>query len=93
MCCSLTAINGSKLVLHGGETLGKRKKLSDTWIFDLKSQSWQQHTLSNDDPRTYHTGSLALDDNVMIIGGVSLCHTPPTNTTFCVALTSGPKSL
>ena len=89
--CSLTAITDNKLVLHGGQKLGK--VLSDTWIFDLESQSWQQHARNEDHPRVGHRGSLGLDNNVIIIGGVSKGHKPPTNTTFCVTLTPGPNSL
>ena len=95
--CSLTATTDNKLVLHGGEreignAFGKRKTLGDTWIFDLESQSWRQHTLGSDRPRIFHTALLGLDDSVIIIGGLS-DRNSPERTICSIAVTPGPNSL
>ena len=66
--CTLTALNNNHLVLHGGygSTL-----LRETWIMDLTSHSWRQYKTRKDHRRRGHTGSLGLNNNVIIIGG---CH-------------------
>ena len=65
--CTLTALTNNQLVLHGG--LGNEETLSNTWIMDLTTHSWRQCTSGKDHARRHHTGSLGLNNNVIIIGG------------------------
>ena len=70
--CTLTAVTHHHLVLHGGISPGKGQALSDTWIINLTSHSWTQYTSRTDHVRKGHTGSLGLNNNVIIIGGYGL---------------------
>ena len=54
--------------------LGKEETLSDTWIMDLTSNLWRQYTSGKDHARRHHTGSLGLNNNVIIIGGYKELH-------------------
>ena len=58
-----------KLLLHCGADYDDIE-LSDTWILDLPSQTWRQYVSDKDHPRSGHTSSRGLDNNVIIIGGV-----------------------
>ena len=42
---------------------------SDTWILDLLSMTWKEHTVARDLPRFGHTGTEGLNGCVIIIGG------------------------
>ena len=68
ICCTLTAVTGNQLVLHGGGH-GHYGFLGDTWIMDLTTHSWIQYTSRKDHLRSYHSGSVGLNNNVIIIGG------------------------
>ena len=63
---TLTGLTNNKLVLHAGHG---STTLSDTWIMDLTSHSWRQYKSREAPPRRAHTGSLGLNNNVIIIGG------------------------
>ena len=65
--CTLTALAGEKLVLHGG--FGDPDRFSDTWIMDLSSHSWKLYTSQKDHDRWYHTGSLGPNNDVIILCG------------------------
>ena len=65
--CTLTAATNNQLVLHGG--YGSNGTLNDTWIMDLTSHSWRRYKSRKDHTRRSHTGSLDLNNNVIIIGG------------------------
>ena len=67
--CTLTALANNQLVLHGGFGGDTYTVLSDTWIMDLTSYSWKQYESRTDHTRSGHTGSLCLNNNVIIIGG------------------------
>ena len=64
--CTLTAATNNHLVLHGGYGA---TCFCDTWILDLTSHSWRQYKSRKDHFRRGHTGSLGLNNNVIIIGG------------------------
>ena len=68
--CPLNAVSDNKLVVHGGN-LSPNNELNDTWIFDLSSRTWRQLTSVLDHPRKYHTGTTAINNSVLIIGGSS----------------------
>ena len=94
-CCTLS-VTDNNLVLHGGcadELMMPQITLCDTWIMDLTSHSWRQYTTRKDHTRMYHTGSIGLNNSVIIIGGFKTCEeTPEVNDDiFCVMLE--PKSL
>ena len=67
--CSLNAITHDQLLLHGG--IGPDiMKLRDTWILDLPSQTWKQYK-SEGYARAWHTGSIGINGNSIIIGGAT----------------------
>ena len=87
---SLNAITDNQLVLHAGTSSVRSKGLSDTWIFDLQSQSWKQYTSNKDNPRLGHTGLPGINGEIIIFGGTgSNCEL--RTATFHVMLE--PKSL
>ena len=59
--CSLNVMRENQLVLHGG-------KDENTWILDLSSYSWKKCTY--DSFRRHHTGSLGINNNIIVIGGI-----------------------
>ena len=64
--CSLNVTKENQLVLHGGNSDGS-DILEDTWVLDLSSYSWKcTDTCSY---RSYHTGSLGINNSILIIGG------------------------
>ena len=64
--CTMSMMSENKLVLHGGKD-NDWKRLSDTWILDLETETWKQY--SSDTPRASHTGSQGINNSVIIIGG------------------------
>ena len=66
--CTLTVITDDQLVLHGGER--NRKAFGDTWLMNLKSQTWRKYT-RKDHVLCHHTGSSDLNNSVIIFGGMS----------------------
>ena len=66
---TLNAITESQLVLYGGESLDDLESLSDIWIFDLASLSWQKYEATRGTSRSSHTGTACMNNNVTIIGG------------------------
>ena len=66
---TLTALTDDKLVLHVRDRVGQM--LSETWIMDLTSHSWRMYTPVRDHDRFNHTGSSNLNNNVIIVGGVT----------------------
>ena len=80
--CSLNAITEGKLVLDGGipgkvlvpgfPLYNKSTPVSDTWILDLTTQSWEQYfpgTESKAHEHCNHTGITGFRNHVTIIGG------------------------
>ena len=65
--CTMSMMSENKLVLHGGKD-NNWKRLSDTWILDLETETWKQY--SSDTPRSSHTGSQGINNSVIIIGGI-----------------------
>ena len=61
--CTLTATTDNQLVFH--------MPANDTRIMDLTSHSWKLYTARKDHNRYYHTATLGLSSNVIIIGGYS----------------------
>ena len=68
--CSLNALTESQLVMHGGLSIGGYT-FSETWVLDLQSRSWKTYTSYEAHPRRGHTGSLGLNNDIIIIGGKS----------------------
>ena len=66
--CTLTVITDDQLVLHGGER--NRKAFGDTWLMNLKSQTWRKYT-RKDHVLCQNTGSSGLNNSVIIFGGMS----------------------
>ena len=66
--CTLSMISDDNLILHGGCT-ADWKRSSDTWILDLKTKTWKQYTSDAAIPRSDHTSSRGINNNVVIIGG------------------------
>ena len=66
---TLTALTDDKLVLHRSNWDGKM--LNETWIMDLASHSWRMYTSERDHDRRQHTGSSNLNNNVIIVCGVT----------------------
>ena len=64
---SLTAANGSQILLHGGCSHGNYHK--DTWIFDLHTMKWKEVTKKEHIARNHHTATMANSDHIIIIGG------------------------
>ena len=68
--CTLTAVSGSKLILHAGEK-PSIEAFSETWILDLVSQTWKKYTPQIEDhSRCDHSGSIGMNNSVVIIGGL-----------------------
>ena len=65
---TLTAITEKQLLLHRGFA-SRDKRISDSWIFDIPSQTWRQYQGIEDHPRHRHTGTTGLNSSVVIIGG------------------------
>ena len=71
---SLNGLTSNQLILHGGLEAGKAfseyyATLSDTWILDLQSQTWSQHSVEKLLPRSHHTSSPGVSNDIFIIGG------------------------
>ena len=71
---TLTAISENQLALHGGL---ENQEVRDTWVYDLPSGTWRQHTLDKNVLRNSHTGSLGANKSIIIIGGCSNGNVPP----------------
>ena len=67
--CSLNALTDNMLVLHGGKTITNHL-FSDTWIMDVPSLTWRKHSVTKDNPWSNHTGSIGINNDVIIIGGI-----------------------
>ena len=63
--CSLNVTRENQLVLRHGK---RHDALEHTWILDLSSYSWKKCSY-NDSFRIYHTGSLGINNSIIIIGG------------------------
>ena len=89
--CSLTAATDTQLVLHGGKTVDNRSDMSDTWVYDIPSAPWRTYpkTVKKNYTRC-HTGTVGINNNVIIIGGYYNIGRK-SRTTTCVVL--APKSL
>ena len=66
--CSFNALTANMLVLHGGKI--SDHLFSDTWIMDVPSLTWRKHSVIKDNPRCIHTGSIGINKDVIIIGGI-----------------------
>ena len=74
--CTLNALSGSQLVLHGGRQthnsfLNGLTVWNGTWILDLPSRTWRHYEASMHNLRVHHTGTSGLNNDVIIIGGIS----------------------
>ena len=65
---SLNVLTEHQLVLHGGQS-DDHQIYNDTWILDLLSMTWKEHTAARNLPRSGHTGTEGLNGCVIIIGG------------------------
>ena len=77
---TLNAITDSQLVLHAGVSPEWGQQLSDTWIFDLPSQSWKLYISSKDDRRCKHTSVPGINSDLIIFGGKQSNGKPCKNT-------------
>ena len=68
--CSLNVTRENQLVLHCGQQDDGFYLFEDTWILDQSSYSWTKCTYDHSF-RAYHTGSLGINNNIIIIGGTS----------------------
>lgn len=66
--CTMTPLPNNKLVVHGAFINDFQNISTETWILDLTSHTWRQHTSSNH-VRLYHTASCNLNNGVIVIGG------------------------
>ena len=67
--CSLTATSDNHhLILHGGHSK-RGKTLSDTWITDRTTCTWEPYTPRKDHCRQHHTATSGVNNNIIIIGG------------------------
>jgi hypothetical protein len=67
--CSFTAIDGEKIIQHGGFD-GDCFGLDDTWVLDLPSKTWSQHSAHNGQTRYVHAAVKYPDTNtVLLVGG------------------------
>ena len=76
---TLNAITDSQLVLHAGVSPDWEQKLSDTWIFDLPSQSWKPYISSKDERRFEHTGLPGINGDLIIFSGYQPSNKPCKN--------------
>ena len=65
--CTLTSITSSRLVLHGGLYLGP-SGLKYTQVLDLPTQTLCNYTSNKDPDRGNHTATIALNNDLIIIG-------------------------
>ena len=89
---SFTAVSDTQLVLHGGYNVSTGS-LNDTWILDLPSQTWRQHTLTMTLHRFGHTGSQSVSKSVIIICGETKNEATDRSYTSTFQLMLEPKSL
>ena len=65
---SLIPLIEKQLVLYVGEHEGW--PVGEVWIFDLQSLSWWQHTAATKARgRSLHTGTVGIDNSIIIVGG------------------------
>ena len=88
--CTLTSITSSRLVFHGGIFPGP-SKLKNTQVVDLPTQTLSNYTSNMDHNRGYHTGTIGLNNDLIIIGGTTYDDPVTYNITFHVMFE--PKSL
>ena len=68
---SLNVTANLQLIVHGGTEcilVSASSACRDTWILDLPSLSWRRHSIQGY-RRCCHTGSLGINNNVIVIGG------------------------
>ena len=68
---SLTPITASQLALHAVSKIDS-KRYNATWILDVHSYKWRQHSSSEHDyiwDFSTHTGTTGLNSDVIILGG------------------------
>ena len=66
---SLTPTASRQLVYHGGRMGLVGRGEDKSWIFDVDSHTWREHTEEHGYNRHHHSGITDLDGNVLIIGG------------------------
>ena len=90
--CTFNTISDSQLVLHGGIST-YAGCMNDTWILDLPSLSWRQDAARTDESRYGHTGTISIDNNIVILGGFYIYNNWVNQCTFAFHLKLGPTSL
>ena len=72
--CTLTAITENCLVMHGGFTINFSDFLSHTWIFDVTTMSWREHTVTTKGKifqKVSHACASSTNNGIVtIIGGI-----------------------
>ena len=66
--CCLNVTRENQLVLHGGQNDESNEPFEDTWILNLSSYLWKKCT-NVYSCRSYHTGSVGINNSIIIIGG------------------------
>ena len=71
VACSLNVTRENQLVLHGGDNGEEDMPEVDTWVLDLSSYSWKCADVYSyvNSYQSFHTGSLAINNSIIIIGG------------------------
>ena len=92
--CTLSAISDKQLVLYGGKK-PRSDILNETWVLDISSQTWSQHTSPTNHPRICHTCTPGINGDLVIIGGHDGTTDPeaPNSSTFHVTLEPVAKRL
>jgi hypothetical protein len=72
--CSFTAISDTHIVLHGGARADEDfENINDTWVLDIPSRTWSEHSTQQDDDDKYaatHTALKCPQTNTLyILGG------------------------
>ncbi|KAL5008731.1 hypothetical protein ScPMuIL_014312 [Solemya velum] len=65
---SLTPVASQRLFMYGGYS-NDNIPLSDSWVLDVTVLQWTQLSVSNNQPRLWHTASFVNDEDVLIFGG------------------------
>ena len=64
---TLNVTTDCKLVVHGGYP--SKDYTKETLIMDLQSQTWRTYTSAKAEPRSLHTSTLGLNNDVIVFGG------------------------
>ena len=64
---TFTEISNSQIMLHGGHVHNSDFS-ADTWLYNIRTKSWNKYTETTDTVRFYHTATYA-NNSILVFGG------------------------